>query len=209
MASCPQLRFFHNPQSRSAGVRMLLEELELPFTLEFVDFKNKPAALLAANPLGKVPTLLADDAVVTEQVAIFQFLAELAPEKNLSPAIGDPLRGPYLRAFAFYGSSFEPAMIDKSQKRDSTSPGMSPYGTVAAVEALVRAQLSKGPWWLGERFTAADVLWAASLSWITQFGLLEKTPEIAAYIERFNQRPAVIAARAKDAALLATMSPAS
>lgn len=209
MASCPQITFFHNPQSRSAGVRILLEELALPFTLAFVDFKNKPAALLAANPLGKVPTLLADDAVVTEQVAIFQFLAELAPEKNLSPAIGDPLRGPYLRAFAFYGSSFEPAMIDKSQKRDSGSAGMSPYGTIEGVEALVRAQLAKGPWWLGERFTAADVLWGASLSWITQFGLLEKTPEVAAYIERFNQRPAVIAARAKDAALMAENSPAA
>ncbi len=156
--------------------------------------------MLAANPLGKVPTLLADDAVVSEQIAIVQFLAELAPGKNLSPAVGDPLRGPYLRALALYGSSFEPAMIDKAQKRDGGSPGMSAYGSVEAVEALVRTQLSKGPWWLGERFTAADVLWGSSLSWITQFGLMAKTPEVAAYIERFQQRPAVIMARAKDAA---------
>lgn len=208
MTKSPQLSLFHNPQSRSACIRMLLEELALPCTIELVDFKNKPAALLAVNPLGKVPTLLADGAVITEQIAIVQFLAELAPEKNLSPAIGDPLRGPYLRALALYGSSFEPAMIDKAQKRDSGSAGMSPYGTIEGVEALVRAQLAKGPWWLGERFTAADVLWASSLSWITQFGLMEKTPEVAAYIERFNQRPAVIAARSKDAALMAEISPA-
>lgn len=200
MTSCPQLKLFHNPQSRSSGIRTLLEELELPCAIELVDFKNKPEALLAANPLGKVPTLLADDAVVSEQIAIVQFLAELAPGKNLSPAVGDPLRGPYLRALALYGSSFEPAMIDKAQKRDGGSPGMSAYGSVEAVEALVRTQLSKGPWWLGERFTAADVLWGSSLSWITQFGLMAKTPEVAAYIERFQQRPAVIMARAKDAA---------
>jgi len=202
MTACPKITLFHNPQSRSAGVRILLEELALPCDIQLVDFNNKPAALLAVNPLGKVPTLVADDAVVTEQVAIFQFLAELAPEKGLSPAVGDTLRGPYLRALALYGSSFEPAMIDKALKRDSGSAGMSPYGSIEAVEAIVRAQLAQGPWWLGERFTAADVLWGASLSWITQFGLLEKTPEIAAYLERFAQRPAVAAAKAKDAALI-------
>ncbi len=203
MAHIPALTLFHNPQSRSAGARILLEELGLPVDIQLVDFTNKPAALLAANPLAKVPTLLADGAAITEQVAIFQFLAELAPEKGLSPAVGDPLRGPYLRALAFYGSSFEPAMIDKAMKRDSGAASMSPYGTIAAVEAIVRAQLAQGPWWLGEQFTAADVLWAASLSWITAFGLLDKTPEIAAYLERFAERPAVIAAKAKDAALIA------
>ena len=104
MTSCPQLKLFHNPQSRSSCIRILLEELELPCAIELVDFKNKPEALLAANPLGKVPTLLADDAVVSEQIAIVQFLAELAPGKNLSPAVGDPLRGPYLRALALYGT---------------------------------------------------------------------------------------------------------
>jgi glutathione S-transferase len=203
MAHIPALTLFHNPQSRSAGVRILLEELGLPVEIQLVDFANKPAALLAVNPLGKVPTLVADGAVVTEQVAIFQFLAELAPEKGLSPAVGDPLRGPYLRALAFYGSSFEPAMIDKALKRDSGSAGMSPYGTIEGVEAIVRAQLAQGPWWLGEQFTAADVLWGASLSWITAFGLLDKTAEIAAYLERFSERPAVAAAKAKDAALIA------
>jgi glutathione S-transferase len=151
-----------------------------------------------------VPTLVVDGAVVTEQIAIIQFLAELVPDKGFSPTVGDALRGPYLRALAFYGSSFEPAMIDKALKRDSGSAGMSPYGSIEAVEAIVRSQLAQGPWWLGERFTAVDVLWGAALSWITQFGLLEKTPEIAAYLERFAQRPAVIAAKTKDAALLSS-----
>jgi glutathione S-transferase len=206
MSALPALVLFHHPQSRSAGVRMLLEELALPYQVELVDFKNKSAELLAANPLGKVPTLLADGIAVTEQLAIFQFLAELAPAAGLSPAVGDPLRGPYLRWLAIYGSSFEPAMIDKAQQRDSGAAAMSPYGSVAAVEALLRDQLAQGPWLLGERFTAVDVLWAGSLSWITQFGLLEKTPEIAAYIDRFVQRPAVQAARQKDADLLASMA---
>lgn len=201
----PELKLFHNPQSRSAGVRILLEELDLPAEFELVDFKapEKSPALMAANPLGKVPTLLADGVVVTEQVAIYQFLAELKPEAGLSPAVGDALRGPYLRALAFYGSSFEPAMIDKALKRDSGQPGMSPYGNQPAVEQWVRSQLQAGTWFLGDRFAAVDCLWGTALGWMTRFGLIEATPEIAAYLERFAARPAVQRARALDQALLA------
>lgn len=204
MSALPALVLFHHPQSRSASVRILLEELALPYQIEWADIKNKPGALLAANPLGRIPTLLADGVVITEQVAIYPFLAELAPEAGLSPAVGDPLRGPYLRWLAIYGSSFEPAMIDKALKRDSGS--LSPYGSLLELEAMVRQQLAVGPWLLGERFTAVDVLWAGSLSWITQFGLLEKTPEIAAYLERFAKRPAVQVAQQKDAELLAAQA---
>lgn len=200
----PNLTLFHHPQSRSAGVRILLEELNLPAEFVLVDMKSaeKSPALLAANPLGKVPTLLADGIVVTEQVAIYQFLAELKPEAGLSPAVGDARRGPYLRALAFYGSSFEPAMIDKALKRDSGQRGMSPYGDCAAVECWVRSQLQQGPWFLGSEFTAADCLWGTALSWMTRFGILEATPEIAGYLERFAARPAVQRARALDQALL-------
>jgi len=201
--SIPKLVLFHNPQSRSAGVRILLEELALSAELIPVEFNSpKPAALLVANPLGKVPTLVADGVVVTEQVAIYQFLAELNPAAGLAPLPGDPLRGAFLRALAFYGSSFEPAMIDKALKRDAGQTSLSPYGEVAVVEQVVRSQLATGPWWLGERFSAADVLWGTALSWMTRFGLIEATPEIAAYLQRFSERPAVQRARSADQALV-------
>lgn len=203
MSSHPALTLFHNPQSRSAGVRILLEELHLPCELRIIDFKaaEKSPGLLCLNPLGKVPTLLADGQVVTEQIAIYQFLAELKPEAGLSPQVGDMLRGPYLRALAFYGSSFEPAMVDKAFKRDAVSPAISPYGSLAAVEAAVAEQLQHGPWWLGERYTAADVLWASSLSWMSQFSMISSSPELVAYLQRFEARPAVQRARALDAEL--------
>ena len=94
-------------------------------------------------------------------------------------------------------------MIDKALKRDAGQPGMSPYGDQAVVEQWVRSQLSVGPWFLGERYTAADCLWGTALGWMTRFGLLEATPEITAYLERFAARPAVQRARALDQALLA------
>jgi glutathione S-transferase len=64
------------------------------------------------------------------------------------------------------------------------------------------AQLATGPWLLGERFTAADVIWGTALQWTTQFKIVSATPEIAAYIARFAARPAIARAQAKDAAML-------
>ena len=75
--------------------------------------ENRAPAYLAINPLGKVPAIVHDGAVVTEQVAIYIYLADLFPAAGLAPAIGDKLRGPYLRWLAFYGAAFEPALVDK------------------------------------------------------------------------------------------------
>lgn len=74
------------------------------------------------------------------------------------------------------------------------------------LDLALTQQLSKGPWLLGEAFTAADVLWGAALTWVTGFKLVPELPEIKAYIDRFNARPAVVRARAKGAELAATQA---
>lgn len=66
---------------------------------------------VAINPLGKVPALLHGKALITEQPAIFIYLADLYPEVELAPAIGDPMRGSYLRWLMFYSSCFEPTWL--------------------------------------------------------------------------------------------------
>ena len=57
---------------------------------------------------------------------------------------------------------------------------------------------------LGERFTAADVLWGTALSWTTMFGVVPLVPEIKSYIDRVNARPAFMKVKASDAELVAT-----
>ncbi len=195
--------FFHSPNTRSAGVLALLEEIGAPYELALVDMKagrQREPEYLAINPMGKVPAIRHGDALVTEQVAIFIYLADLFPESGLAPAIGDPLRGPYLRWLAFYGSSFEPAVIDRAMKRDPAPLAMCPYGDYDTMLATLVGQLSKGPYILGETFSAADVLWGTSLGWTTSFKLVPELPEITGYIARIGARPAIARARAKDAA---------
>ena len=198
------LILYHSPRSRSRGVRMLLEELGADFELHTFDLtagQHRAPEFLAINPLGKVPTLVHGDAVITEQVAVYLYAAELYPEAGLSPAVGDPLRGPYLRWMSFYGSCFEPAIVDHSIGRAAAAYSTSPYGDFDTVINTVNAQLAKGPYLLGERFTAADVLWGAALNWITMFKLIPETPAMRAYIDRVLARPAIQRAQAADLAL--------
>lgn len=201
--------FFHAPQTRSSGTRALLEELGADYDLRVLSFSSgeqRQASYLAVNPMGKVPAIVHGEALITEQPAIFIYLADLYAEAGLAPPIGDPLRGPYLRWLVFYGSSFEPAVVDKSMKREAPASGMCPYGDYDTMLKTLTDQLQKGPWLLGETFTAADVLWGTALNWTTLFKLVPELPVIRAYIDRVLARPAMQSAAAKDDALVTAQS---
>jgi glutathione S-transferase len=196
--------FFHALNSRSVVARILLEELGADYEVHLLDLQagtQREPAYLAVNPMGKVPAIRHGDAVVTEQGAVYLYLAELYPEAGLAPPVGDPLRGRFLRWLFFYGSCFEPAVVDRSMQREPAPMATSPYGDFDTTLGTLTAQLRAGPWLLGERFSAADVLWAGALQWTTMFKLVPELPEITAYIARFVARPAVARARAKDAEL--------
>jgi glutathione S-transferase len=197
---------FHAPNSRSGAARILLEELGVPYDVHVLNLKqNEQRApdYLAINPMGKVPAIRHGDALVTEQPAIFIYLADLFPQAGLAPAPDDPLRGPYLRWLAFYGSSFEPAITDLAMKREPTPPMMCPYGDYDTMLATLTAQLRAGRYLLGERFSAADVLWGTALGWATMFKLVPELPEVMAYIDRVAARPAARRAAQADALLAA------
>jgi glutathione S-transferase len=200
---------FHAPNSRSGGTRVLLEELGADYALHVLNLKKneqRDPAYLAINPMGKVPAIRHGDALVTEQPAVYIYLADLYADAGLAPALDDPQRGPYLRWLVFYGSSFEPALIDKAMKREPAPSSTSPYGDYDTMLGTLTQQLRAGPYLLGERFSAADVLWGTALAWTTAFKLVPELPEIMAYIARVNARPAAQRARALDEELAATQS---
>jgi glutathione S-transferase len=209
MPASRHVTLFHSPQSRSAGALILLEELGADYELHVLNLKKgeqRRADYLAINPMGKVPAIVHDGALVTEQGAVYAYLADLYPEAGITPAIGDPLRGPYLRWLFYYGSSFEPALIDKSLKREPAPASTSPYGDYETMLKTLTDQLAAGPFLLGERFTAADVLWGTALRWTTMFKLVPETPVVTGYIARVTSRPAVARAAKIDADLVAAQN---
>lgn len=209
MTPTPNLHFYHGPNTRSTGTLILLEELAVDYQLHALNMQageQRKAEYLAINPMGKVPAIKHGEALITEQVAIFIYLADLFPAADLAPKIGDPLRGPYLRWMAFYAACFEPAVIDRAQKRTPAPTTMSPYGDFDTMFKTLTDQLSSGPYLLGEKFCAGDVLWATALTWTTKFHLIPALPVTKAYTARVNARPAVVRARAKEAELAAAQA---
>ncbi|MEO0972953.1 MAG: glutathione S-transferase family protein [Pseudomonadota bacterium] len=184
---------YHMPHSRSTGVLTLLEELGADYQLEVLDIEKeeqRSEAYLAINPLGKVPAVVHRGELITEQVALYVFLADLYADKGLAPSLDDPRRGPFLRWTAFYGSSFEPAVIDRAEERDPGPHARSPYGTFDGVIDLLDEHLSSHEYFLGDQFMALDVLWGSALRWTTGFGLVPKRASFVDYIERVTSRPA-------------------
>lgn len=205
----PRVTFFHAPQSRSGGTRALFEELGVDYELHVLNLKageQRRPEYLAINPMGKVPAIRHGGALITEQPAVFLYLADLYPEAKLAPPIGDPLRGPYLRWLVFYGSCFEPALIDKSMQRDPAAPSACPYGDFDTMLKSLTDQLEQGPYLLGDTFSAADVLWGTALNWTTMFKLVPELPVIRAYIGRVLARPAMQRAQTADAVLAAAQA---
>ena len=76
---------------------VLLEELGADYELHVLNLKQgdqRKPDFLRINPMGKVPAILHDGALVTEQGAVYAYLADLYPEAGITPATGNPLRGP-------------------------------------------------------------------------------------------------------------------
>jgi glutathione S-transferase len=196
-----QVELYYAPQTRASGVRVLLEELAAPYKLNLLNLKlgeNRQPHYLAINPSGKVPALRVGDAVITEQVAVYIYLADLFPEKGLTPALDDPRRGPYLRWFVHMASCFEPALVDRALKREEPPISMSPYGSFDTVMENMRAQLARGPYVLGDRMTAVDVLWGMGLRWGMMFGIVPELEEFKDYTARFSKRPSVVKVLQED-----------
>jgi glutathione S-transferase len=193
---------YHAPQSRSSATLTLLEELGAPYELQILNMKageQRQRGYLAVNPLGKVPAIRHRGALVTEQVAIFLYLADLFPKAGLAPAVGEPLRGPYLRWMVYYAACYEPAIVDQAMKRAPGPPAMSPYGDFDTMLGAILERLADSPYLLGEIFSAADVLWGMALHWGTMFKIIPESPNVASYVARVTARASFAKVAALDA----------
>ncbi|MEQ1715699.1 MAG: glutathione S-transferase family protein [Hyphomicrobium sp.] len=210
MHSTLPLVHYHAPNTRSASIRWLIEELGSPphdlKVLNLQKGEHKSAAYLAINPMGKVPALTHGSTVITEAAAIALYLADLFPLAKLAPPIGDPARGTYLRWIIFNQACVEPAITDFAFKREPGPPSTLAYGSYeATIEALAGA-LAKGPYILGETFSAADIVVGSGVRWMLMFKLLPDRPEFTGYAGRLAARPALQRAIAADAALAAAQA---
>lgn len=196
------ITLYHRPNTRSTRFVFLLEELAAPYALKLVTTRTRDGgAVDPANPHphGKVPVISDDGVIVFESSAIALYLTDRFPESRLGPLVGEPDRGAYLSWLAYYSGVMEPAFVCKFM--NVTVPrGTAGWVAVEEVMPVVIDRLSSGPYMLGERFSAADVLFGTSFALFANSPLLPKSPVIEAYVKRILERPAYARAMAKAAA---------
>ena len=197
------LTLHYHPYSRAAGTLWALEEAGVPYELKVVDIMKgaqKQPEFLAINPMGKLPTLVDGDVVVTESAAIALYLADRYAAGRLAPALDDPRRGTYLRWSFFAPSVIEPAVMAKGAGWEvkEVSAG---WGNHASMMAAAESALAKGPFLLGEDFSMADVVFGGLLRFLMLFKQIEARPIFTAYVERLNARPAYQRADARNQAM--------
>lgn len=198
------LTLYHAIPSRSSIARWMLEEVGEPYGIKLLDLQkgeNRAPAYLAVNPMGKVPALDHDGTIVTEAAAICTYLADVFPQKKLNVPVGDRRRGLYLKWLFFGPSCVEPAVTDRAfPRKEEARRGMLGYGDYDTVMDVLAMAVARGPYILGEQFTAADVVIGSGLRWGMMFKLIPERPEFTAYAGRLAERPAIKRAQEKDAA---------
>lgn len=198
------LTLYHASPSRSSVVLWMLEELGQPYDIKLLKLSegdNLKPGYLAVNPMGKVPALDHRGTVITEGSAICAYLADEFPQAKLNIPVGTPRRGVYLKWLFFGPGCIEPAMIDRAAPRkEEARRAMLGYGTFDTTMDVVAKAVEKGPWLMGDEFTAADVVIGANIRYGMMFKLVPERPEFTAYAARIAARPAAQRAEAKDKA---------
>ena len=194
------ITLYHRPNTRSTRFIFLLEELEAPYTIRLVTTRTpEGGAPDPANPHphGKVPAISDDGVVVFESAAIALYLTDRFPENRIGPRSGEPERGAYLSWLAYYAGVLEPAFMSKFMKWE-VPRGTAGWMAVEEVLPAVIARLTEKPYLAGERFSAADILYATSFALFAKSPALPRSPVIEAYVQRVVSRPAFARAMARQ-----------
>jgi glutathione S-transferase len=187
------MKLYWSPRSRSFSSLWLMEETGQPYERVLTDISTgaqKTLEFLAVNPMGKVPALQDGEATMAEAAAICAYVAERYPDANLAPPLGDPGRAKYLYWLFFSPGCIEPAMVQVATKVEMPSVAAG-WGEAQRVFDVLDKALEKGPWILGERFSAADIIVGSGLNFAVKlFKMVPSRPSFDRYIEACSARPA-------------------
>src|SRR6476620_9378255 len=188
------LTLFHASPSRSSITLWMMEELVQPYEIKLLNLSKDEQlspAYAAIKPLGKVPALSHKGVMVTEVAAICTYLADEFPKAGLNVPVGQPQRGIYLKWLFFGPSVLEPAMTDKNYPRAAEAPARAVgWRPLPQVLDVIESGLKPGPFLMGEKFTAADVVIGSGLRFGTMFGMVEPRARFKEYVARLDERPA-------------------
>ena len=195
----PKLTLYHSPGSFSSRILWLLEELEADYAIELVSYPKADGSNADPrnpHPHGYTPALAHDGHVVTETGAVALYLTDLFPQSEAGVPIGHPLRARYITWLFYQVGLTEPLVYMKGNRMLTQDAVMSRLDR--DMMRHIEATLAAGPYILGERFTAVDILYMSLFEQARP--LLGASAVLDAYLARAD-RPARRRAMAKGAAM--------
>jgi|SRR5262245_45550727 len=195
---------FYSPGSASMAPHAVLEETGAKYALRRVDIsadKPRDPAYLKLNPLGRVPTLAVEGGEpIYESAAIVMYLADRHPEAKLAPEVTDSLRGPYYQWLTHMTNTLQEANLlyfypDRNTTRPEQAPGIKDkaLGRIDDLWSKIDQALGRrGPYLLGDRFSAADIYLQMLYCWYEPLDkLAARCPNVKRCIDLVVQRPAM------------------
>ncbi|MEM8937263.1 MAG: glutathione S-transferase family protein [Pseudomonadota bacterium] len=210
----PKLKLYHYPVRACSTVTFnALEEANLEYDDQSIDIiagEQKSPEYLKVHPGGKVPALVVDDKVLTENAAILGYLNMLAPQANLLPQSDDL----YERAscnsdLIWISSTFHPAIRQmrmplRFTHAEGEYAGIQAKGVefTTAIFDQLEARFSGDRWWYGENWSVVDayISWCVMIVMSTQIIDMDKYPGIMSHTKRVHERPSFQRAMARQIA---------
>src|SRR5712671_3350292 len=185
------MKLYYVPGVCSLASLIALREMGADFQLDKVDRKTKIAEsgvnYNQLNPKSYVPALQLDDgSVLTEGASILMYLADQEGGEKVAPKPGTKERYKFQEWLVFIATEIHKNFSPLFRK----SPDPVPRETLLKRLDLVSSTLSKQPYLLGEKFTAADAYLFTVLRWAAR-AEVPLPSALQQYVERVKARPAV------------------
>ena len=198
------LKLYYAPGACSLAPHIALEEAGADYQAERVSLQTgaqRSATYLAVNPKGRVPALVTDRGVLTENPAILAYIAQTHPKAALAPS-DDPFAFADMQAFNVFLAStvhvafahaFRPERYGDGDEAARAMRAKAPEALAGAF-ALIEERLADGrPFVTGDHYTVDDPYLFVFSGWLDRPGLgrLADFPSTAAHHARVKSRPAV------------------
>jgi glutathione S-transferase len=202
-AEMPPITIYHLEGRRSERIVWLMEELGLPYTLEFKrgDLAGSMASIRAVNPgMPVAPTVTVGDQVMTESGAIIETIINRYAPGKLTPAMDS---ADYANHMIWMhhaeGSLASRVIADYRVWMIAPPKARSPLVDSEAEVQFAEDYLAKHPWFGGAEFSAADIMMVFPLNFAMQLNIVDKNqfPKINEWKTRIEARPAYQAMLAK------------
>lgn len=191
------MKLFYTPGACSLSPHIVLNELDLPYSVEKVDLKNHTTAngadYYTVNAKGYVPALQLDNGeVLTEGPAIIQYLADQKPHANLLPPAGSLERARVQEWLNFIGTEVHKtlaALFNPSISPEAKSKTIDTFGKRLG---FVEKALQGKDFLTGKTFSVADAYLFTIVNWAPMLGIdLSPWPNVTQFQKRIASRPAV------------------